>query len=387
MKRNHLKLIAAALFIGTTFTIYSCSKDDDETPTITPVGIAVDTDNFKGEVPNGQTVTLDPTKVYKLTGSVIIKNGGKLIIPAGTRIVAISGASCYVTVEQGGQLFANGTSGSPVLFTSSTTTPGSWGGIVICGKAPINTGTTATSELGNATYGGTLATDNSGSLSYVRIENAGAVFTGTTEFNGLSLFGVGNATVVNNIALLNGSDDGIQIYGGTVNVSNIVSLGNEDDAFEWTDGWNGTATGIYTKRRTNGTGNTGIKGSNNATNPDATPRSNPTIKNVTFIGGTTGEANAIKLKLGTYAVLDNLVISNWTTGVNIESDASVANFNGHKKITGALFNTTTTKVSLKSTAGATIPIVDTTFVEKSDATGAGNGILTPTWATGGWSSL
>lgn len=387
MKRNHLKLIAAALFISTTLTIYSCSKDDDETPTITPVGIAVDTDNFKGEVPSGQTVTLDPTKVYKLTGSVIIKDGGKLVIPAGTRIVAISGASCYVTVEQGGQLFANGTAGSPVLFTSSAATPGSWGGILICGKAPINTGTTATSELGNATYGGTLATDNSGSLSFVRIEYAGAVFTGTTEFNGLSLFGVGNATVVNNIALLNGSDDGIQIYGGTVSLSNIVSLGNEDDAFEWTDGWNGTATGIYTKRRANGTGNTGIKGSNNATNPDATPRSNPTIKNVTFIGGTTGEADAVKLKLGTYAVLDNLVVSNWTTGVNIESDASVANFNGHKKITGALFSTTTTKVSLKSTAGATVPIVDTTFVEKSNATGAGNGILTPTWATGGWSSL
>ncbi|MFP3836233.1 hypothetical protein SCA31_25375, partial [Chryseobacterium sp. SIMBA_028] len=78
-------------------------------------------------------VTLDPTKVYKLTGSVIIKDGGKLVIPAGTRIVAISGASCYVTVEQGGQLFANGTAGSPVLFTSSAATPGSWGGIVICG--------------------------------------------------------------------------------------------------------------------------------------------------------------------------------------------------------------------------------------------------------------
>lgn len=385
MKKNHLKLIAAALFIGTTFTIYSCSKDDDSTPTITPVGIAVNFNDFKGDITNGQIVTLDPTKVYKLTGAVNIKDGGKLVIPAGTKIIATLTTS-FIIVEQGGQIYANGTSGSPVLFSASSTTSGSWGGLVICGKAPINTGASGTSELGNATYGGTVSADNSGSLSFVRIENTGAVYTGTTKFNGLSLFGVGSGTTIGNVALVNSANDGIHLYGGTVNLSNIVSINNLDDAFEWTDGWNGTATGIYTKRKADGVGNTGIKGTNNASNPDASPRSNPIIKNVTFLGATTGESNAIKLKSGTYATIDNAVTSNWTTGVNIESDSTVAKFNGHKKITNVLFNTTATKVSLKSTAGANVPIVDTTYTEKADAVGAGNGILVPTWATG-WSGL
>ncbi|MDQ0593159.1 hypothetical protein QFZ37_001528 [Chryseobacterium ginsenosidimutans] len=386
MKKNHIKLIIAALIISSSFAVYSCSKDDDETGTIAVVGIAQDPTNFKGDVTNGQVVTLDATKVYVLTGSVKVKDGGKLVIPAGTRIVATAGAASYLLVEQGGQLYANGTVNSPVSFTSSAATSGSWGGLIVCGKAPINTGTSGSSEIGNSPYGGTASADNSGSLTYVRIENAGIDFATGKKFNGLSLFGVGSETKVENIALVNGAEDGIQLYGGTVNVSNIISVGNENDAFVWTDGWIGTGSNIYTKRRTSGAGNTGIKGINNVANPNASPRSNPIIKNVTFIGGTSGESHAITMFSGTSATIDNIVSSGWTTGINIESDLSVAYFNGHKKITNALFNNTTTKVSLKSTAGTNVPVVDTTFTEKTDALGAGNGTASPAWAIG-WSSL
>jgi hypothetical protein len=385
MKKNHLKLIIAAFIIGSSFAMYSCSKDDDPIPTIVPVGIAQDPNNFKGDITTGQVVTLNPTKTYVLTGTIIIKDGGKLVIPAGTRIVATAGASSYIVVEQGGQIYANGTNASPVLFTSSAATPGSWGGLVLCGKAPVNTGTSNSSELGNSMYGGTTDTDNSGSMTYVRIEYTGADYNGK-KFNGLSLFGVGNGTKVENIAVLNGSDDGIELYGGTVAVSNIVSLANADDAFSWTDGWIGTATNIYTKRKADGTGNMGIKGINNTNSFDASPRSNPSLKNVTLIGGTTGDSKALRVYSGSYATIDNIVTSNWATGISIESDQSVTNFNGHKKITNALFETTTTKVSLKSTADTDVPIVDTTFTEKPDALGAGNGVSTPAWATG-WSGL
>ncbi len=387
MKKNHLKLIFTALVIGTaTLIMHSCSKEDDVAATIPVVGIAKDPNNFKGDVTNGQVVTLDATKTYVLTGTVIVKSGGKLVIPAGTRIVATAGPASYVLVEQGGQIYANGTSASPVLFTSSAATPGSWGGVVICGKAPINTGSSASSEIGNSTYGGTDATDNSGSLTYVRIEYAGADFASGIKFNGLSLFGIGNGTKVENIASINGSDDGIELFGGTVGILNVISIGNADDAFSWTDGWAGTASNIYTKRKADGTGNIGLKGINNLNNFDASPRSNPSIKNVTLIGGTTGDSKALRLYSGSYATIDNIVTSNWATGISIESDQAVTNFNGHKKITGALFDNTTTKVSLKSTAGADVPIVDTTFTEKTDATGAGNGVLAPAWATG-WSGL
>ncbi|REC43327.1 hypothetical protein [Chryseobacterium sp. 5_R23647] len=386
MKKNTLKLLAAAFIMSTTAVVFqSCSNNDDEE--IIATGIASDPNNFKGEVKSGETVTLDPTKVYKLTGAVAVKAGGTLVIPAGTRIEASGGTSAYITVEQDGKIFANGTASSPIVMTSPNPTPGSWGGLVICGKAPINKGTTATAEVGNATYGGTNVSDNSGILKFVRIEYAGAIFTGDKEFNGLSLFGVGNGTTIDNISLINGSDDGIEFFGGTVNVSNIVSVANEDDAFDWTEGWNGTATNIYTKRRANGVGNRGIEADNNSLDNNANPRSNPTIKNATFIGGTTGEADALKLRVGTYGTFDNLVLSNWATGINVEHDASVAYFNGGNRITNVKFDTNiATKASAKNTAGTAVTILANTYSENASATGAGNGINTPTWATG-WAGL
>ncbi len=386
MKKKYIPLMVSLIMTGTSLTMISC-EDEEEIPTIAMVGIAQDPGNFKGDVTNGQVVTLDATRVYVLNGAVRVKDGGKLVIPAGTRIVATAGAASYILVEQGGQLFANGTTLSPISFSSSAAVPGSWGGLIICGKAPVNTGATGSSEIGNALYGGTVSNDNSGSFNYVKIEYAGADFSAGKKFNGLSLFGIGSDTKIENIAIINGAEDGIQLYGGTVNVSNIISAGNDDDAFVWTDGWIGTATNLYTKRKTDGTGNTGIKGINNATNADASPRSNPTIKNVTVLGGTTGESTATRLYSGTYATLDNIIISNWATGIAVESDSTVTHFNGKKKITNSFFDTNvTTKVSLKSTAGTNVAITDTTFTVKNDATGAGNGMSSPAWAVG-WSTL
>lgn len=387
MKKNTLKLLAAVFVMSTTAVVFQSCSDNDDDEMVTPTGIASDPNNFKGEVKSGETVTLDATKIYKLTGSVIVRGGGTLVIPAGTRIEANGGTSAYIVVEQNAKIFANGTASSPIVFTSPNPTPGSWGGLVICGKAPINRGTTATSEVGDSIYGGTVANDNSGILKYVRIEYAGAIFTGTKEFNGLSLFGVGSGTVVDNVALVNGSDDGIEFFGGTVNVSNIVSFGNEDDAFDWTEGWNGTATNIFTKRRASGVGNRGIEADNNAENKDANPRSNPTIKNATFIGGTAGEADGLKLREGTYATIDNVVLSNWTTGINVEHDQSVAYFNGQNRITKVRFDNVATKASVKATTGSpTATLLANTFTEDASATGAGNGINTPTWAIG-WAGL
>lgn len=386
MRKKYLKLFAAAVIISSPFIFHSCNEEDD-VEKIAIVGIAQDPANFKGEVANGQVVTLDATKVYVLNGAVRVKNGGKLVIPAGTRIVATAGADSYVLVEQGGQIYANGTPASPVTFNASAATPGSWGGVIICGKAPINTGTTGTTEVGNASYGGTAATDNSGSLTYVRIENAGISYATNKNFNGLSLYGIGSDTKVENIAVVNGAEDGIQIYGGTVNVTNIVSVSNADDALVWTDGWVGTASNIYTKRRTSGTGNTGIKGLSNAANTDASPRSNPVIKNVTLIGGTTGESQAIKLSAGTYSSFENVVLSNWTDGLSLESDSTVTHFNGQSKIKDVLFDTNVTnKITAKATDGSNVAIQSSTYNEKADATGAGNQLASPAWAIG-WSSL
>lgn len=384
MKKNCFKFIIAAIIISSTsFVVNSCSTDEENINSVTPSGIALDPNNFKGNVNNGEVVTMDPTKVYTMNGAVRVKNGGKLVIPAGTRIAATAGAESYILVEQGGQIFVNGTAGSPVLFSSATATEGSWGGIIICGKAPINTGTSGTSEIGSSPYGGTEEADNSGILNYVKIENAGANF-GTVKFNGLSLFGVGSATRVENVALINSADDGIEIYGGTVPVANIVSTGNTNNAFSFKDGWIGTGTNIYTKRKTDGTGNNGIKGSNNATSP-----TEAALKNVTIMGGnSTGESNGILLSSGASATIENFVISSWEKGINLEGDATVTYFNGQSKIKDILFHSTnvTTKVSATSTAGTDVAVLADTFTENTAATGAGNGEATPTWAIG-WSGL
>lgn len=385
MKKNHLKVFVAALMLtSTAFAVTSCSDNgDDPIPSNPPAG-SLNPSDFKGDVTG--TLTLDPSKVYKLTGALYVKNGGKLIIPAGTRVEATGGTSSFITVEQGGQIMANGTAAAPVVFTSTSAIPGSWGGLVICGKAPINKGTTASAEVGNATYGGTVANDNSGNLTFVRIEYAGAVFNADKEFNGLSLFGVGNGTQINNVALVNGSDDGIEFFGGTVNATNILSVGNEDDAFDWTEGWNGTVTGIYTKRRADNTGNRGIEGDNNSNNNDANPRSNPTIKNATFIGATTGEADGLKLRVGTHGNFDNIVLSGWKTGINLEHDATVNYFNGGGKITNVRFDNILTQTSAKNSAGTAVTLNAGTITENAAATGAGNGTTLPTWAAG-WSGI
>ena len=384
MKKNLLKIILLSFAISAS--IHSCSKDEETLPSIVPMGIALNPDNFKGEVKNGETVTLDAMINYKLTGSVVIKNGGILVVPAGTRITATEGASSYILVEQGGKIYLNGTSGSPVLFTSENPDSENWGGIVICGKAPVNNGFSGVSEIGNAAYGGTDSDDNSGSLNYVRIEYAGAEITSGKKFNGLSLFGVGNETRIENIATVNNAEDGIEIYGGTVNVSNIVSIGNTNHSISYRDGWIGTATNIYTKRKTDGTGNLGLKGINNDLNDNALPKSNPTIRNATFIGGNVGDSIAVKLYKGAGASFDNIVLSNWKTGIMIEGDASVTYFNGKKKISNILFDNVSTEASLKSSGGTAVAIADSTYFKKPDATGAGNGISTPTWAIG-WSGL
>lgn len=386
MKKNQLKVWAMAAVISAGFVAQSCG-DDDPDPVV-PTGIAANPDNFKGEVKAGETVTLDASKVYTITGAVHVKEGGKLVIPAGTQFNATGGTAAYVTVEQGGQIFANGTATKPIVFTSSTKTPGSWGGIVLCGRAPINKGTSATAEVGNAQYGGTNAADNSGSLTYVRVEYAGALFSADKEFNGLSLFGVGNQTKIDNVSLINGSDDGIEFFGGTVNVSNIVSVFNEDDAFDWTEGWNGTATGVYTKKRADGNGNRGIEADNNSNNNDASPRSNPTIKNATFVGVPTskGENDGVKLRVGTYGTFDNIVIDGWATGFNFEHDSTLAHFLGGGKITNVKFANVAKESSAKDSKGASVAVPTGTYTISANATGAGNGSATPSWAAG-WSGL
>ena len=141
--------------------------------------------------------------------------------------------------RSGGKIEAVGTEDSPIVFTSGTASParGDWGGIILCGKAPINKGTTATAEVGDVLYGGTDATDNSGTLKYVRVEYTGNAINTEKEHNGFSFNGIGNGTTLEYLQAYMGGDDGFEFFGGTVNASFLVSTGSKDDSFDWTYGW------------------------------------------------------------------------------------------------------------------------------------------------------
>ncbi len=391
MKKPISKLFSFTL-LSLTFaaTTVSCSSDDSTPVVEQPTSdFKVDRNNLTGEIKSGNVTLTDGT--YKLTGKLIVANGAKLTIKAGVKIEATAlgsgqfDAVRYIAVAQGGQIFVEGTSSNPVIMTAETQKPGSWGGLVICGKAPINKGTTATAEVSELTYGGSDANDNSGSIKYLRIEYSGYSYNADKEFNGLSLFGVGKGTTIDYVQVHEGSDDGFEFFGGTVNTKHLIvtNFASEvgDDLFDWTEGWNGTNENWYGKR-TNG-GNRGIEADNNSNNHKAAPIANPTIKNITLIGNNGGgENHAMKLRVGTKANFDNVVLSNFGTGFDVEHDEGISYVaSGELKATRVKFDNITTKSKGKKTDG-TAADVSAIFTEDATATGAGNGTATPTWAAG-----
>ncbi|KFF20237.1 hypothetical protein [Flavobacterium hydatis] len=393
MKKSIVKLFG--IIALSTSLLTSCSSDDnnkDSKPTSTFV---VDANNFKGIISDGEVV-LDAGTVYKLTGKIQVNSGATLTIPAGTVIQGTGGTSAYIAIAQGGKINVNGTAAKPVVMTSglATKAAGDWGGLVICGKAPINRvsggASTAQSEVADLTYGGTVSNDNSGSIKFLRIEYAGAAFNTEKEFNGLSFFGVGSGTVVENVQAFHGADDGFEFFGGSVNTTNLIAIGNEDDQFDWTEGWNGTNTNWYGKLNF-GKGNRGIEADNFELGFANTPIANPTITNMTLVGpGSAADATtytenqAIKLRRGTKGLISNVVLSGWKTGIDVENDETIAFVGTALKVSNVNYiSDIAAKTKGKKTDG-TAADVSAVATESAAATGAGSGIAQPTWATG-WS--
>jgi len=394
MKKRVVTLFALATLSVATFTVVSCSDDDNKTNTevTTPSTFVLNRDNLKGEINDGDVVLESGT--YKLTGKLVVKSGAKLIIKAGVTIEATTPTNSdadirYIAISQGGKIDVQGTVNSPVIMTATNKNPGAWGGLVLCGKAPINRGATATAEVSELTYGGTDANDNSGTVKFLRIEYPGYAYNASKEFNGISFFGVGKGTVIENVQVLDSSDDGFEFFGGTVDTKNLIVLNVSttvvgDDLFDWTEGWNGTNENWYGKR-TNA-GNRGIEADNNADNHTAAPIANPTIKNLTLIGAgiadTSSESQALKLRVGTKGSFDNVVLSGWKTGFDVQHDETLSYITaGSLKATKVKFENVATQAKGTSTASAAVN-ADAIFSIDANATGAGNGTGTPTWAAG-----
>lgn len=372
--------------------IFSCSTDD--TSDIVINDNSVTNNNSGGGTTDPQTIflsgtytqdlTLDANNTYKINGSLIMASGTTLTIPACMTIEALaSGADVYIAISQGARIVANGTQDCPIVFTSDAANPaaGDWGGLIILGRAPINsvTGTnTSTSEIASLPYGGNVANDDSGSLNYVRVEYSGGAADGQSENNGFSFYGVGSGTDVNYIQAYAGKDDGIEFFGGTVNASYVSVINAEDDSVDWTEGYSGTLTNVYISNRITDDKAIEADGYNTDFSNATGTFSKPTVNNLTIVGqGTTaGHAEAVRLRAGTQGIFNNVHITGYLEGFDLDDlDTGNGVVSDDLQVTNVTFVDVTTKVKNDTTVS---------FTDGDFYTGEGNGTTTDyaTWGAG-----
>lgn len=248
-------------------------------------------------------VTLTAGTRYILKGFVYVKAPATLTIPAGTVIYGDKTTTGTLIIERGAKLNANGTANQPIIFTSRLAPgqrgPGDWGGIIILGKARINTvsgADTAAIEglpgtVNPGIYGGQDDNDNSGVLRYLRIEFPGINLTGVSgnEINGLTMGGVGRGTTIEYIQVSYGGDDSYEWFGGTVNCKYLISYKGVDDDFDMDNGFRGKLQfilGIKDSNIADVSGSHGFEVDNNANSPNNFngPRTQPLVSNATMIG-------------------------------------------------------------------------------------------------------
>ena len=202
--------------------------------------------------------------IYVLNGRISVVNNATLTIQPGTIVKGQTGAGATASalvVSRDGMIMANGTAQAPIIFTSivdriepgevvspnmESNNNGNWGGVIILGSAPISASAAEVQIEGiptsdqNGLYGGTEAGDNSGEFTYVSIRHGGTNIGAGNEINGLTLGGVGSGTTIANIEVVANQDDGIEWFGGTVDVSNVVIWNCGDDGLDTDQDWIGT---------------------------------------------------------------------------------------------------------------------------------------------------
>lgn len=299
-----------AISMSLVAALAACGDDDSSKVTPDAAGPMIDGPAGVTEVMVTDAITSDTTwtadHVYTLATmkQIFVKSGATLTIEPGTKVQGQQGSVLVIT--RGSKINAAGTKDKPIVLTSSQATgqkaAGWWGGLLVLGAAPINVNTLSTpasteatfeaftTDLPEGKFGGTKADDNSGVLKYVRIEFAGFNFVADREFNNLTFCGVGSGTTVDYVQVHGGSDDGVELFGGTVNIKHLISSQNQDDGFDTDNGWSGKAQFIIVQNishpATLPEASNGYESDNHGTAASyrATPRTLPTISNVTLIG-------------------------------------------------------------------------------------------------------
>ena len=267
-----------------------------------------------------QTITgnlhLPNTATYLINGKTTVGGGrntqpGTLTIDPGTTIQGIGLGIDYLVVQPGSKLYAEGTPTAPIVFTGPTDVPGSWAGLVVAGNA-VNNGCTGATPCAfeadsNITFGGNDDNDSSGALRYVQIRYAGQVIRENEELNALTLLGVGRGTVIDHVQVHAGKDDGLEMFGGTVNVKHYVGTAVEDDCLDFAEGYTGKIQYAYCKQTATASGDSnGVESDNKPNAFDLLPRTQPKVANVTLIGAGSGN-EGLRIRRGSGGNYYNVV--------------------------------------------------------------------------------
>ena len=357
------KLLLSSL-LASTVILTGCFKDDD-----TPIIIEETTIIQNGGETGSGTTVVDVTgaitenttwtndNIYKLNQKVVVDAGTTLTIEAGTIIQGTPGTGSLASaliIARGSKINAVGTPSQPIIFTSSTDNieigetagtnldendRGLWGGLIILGNAPCSfsgdiveaqiEGIPADDTFG--LYGGTDPEDNSGVVSYISIRHGGALIGEGNEINGLTLGGVGNGTIINNIEVVANVDDGIEFFGGTVNASNLLVWAQGDDALDIDQAYSGTIDNALVILGDFSDHAFEIDG------PEGSATGSFTLQNATIIGNTTTEnGEYADYRSGATGTTNNIYAYGFkaSSDVELDNDGVATNYNDGQLIFG-----------------------------------------------------
>lgn len=327
------------------------------------------------------STTLKKADQNILKGLVYVTNGVTLTVEAGATVRAsFSGTDvAALIVSRGGKLVATGTESEPVVFTSSSPSPrsGDWGGIVLLGKATINSSHLGTNGLlqveggvdnaqgeglagsGDAIAPKALDDDSSGRLSYVRIEYAGYAFQPDKEINSLTMAGVGNKTVIDHVQVTYGKDDAFEWFGGTVNCKYLVAYKTQDDDFDTDNGYSGKVQfGLVIRDSVIAdiSNSEAFESDNNPTGSTALPKTSAVFSNITAIGpratlnnqGSSLFLAGAHIRRNSALSIYNSIIIGWPTGILIDASTGTP--------TDLNINDSSLRVRFTTIAGSATPV-------------------------------
>jgi hypothetical protein len=286
--------------------------DGDGAAECTPVAVEADIN---------EDTTWTSDNCYVLT-TLITVNGATLTIEPGTLIRGASGSA--LVIEKDAMLVAEGSESAPIVFTSNELSPaaGDWGGVVLLGNATANIGTGQAEGFPvPPTYGGDDDAHNCGSLEYVRVEYAGFALSDGNELNGITFYACGTATNVNHVQVHMGLDDGIECFGGTFDMDHIVITGASDDSLDLDQGYHGRIQHVLISQNP-AVGDSCAEVSNQGTDFDALPKTEPEICNLTCIGSGMGgeKSKGFILKEAPRGMWTSSIVINTTNEATLLAD-------------------------------------------------------------------